>query len=44
MKVKCIRCGKEFNDGYILVNNTNRRVYCNECIRKMWIKKDNRYL
>ncbi len=32
----CIRCGEEFTDEYEDLNDGNKRVYCNNCLRKMW--------
>jgi predicted nucleic acid-binding Zn-ribbon protein len=40
MKTKCIVCGKMFEDSYNLVNDINVRIYCNECVNKMWRKNE----
>lgn len=32
----CIRCGEEFTDKYEDLNDGNKRVYCNDCLSKMW--------
>ena len=39
MKTKCINCKKEFEDKYKSVNELNKRIYCNECVDKIWEKK-----
>ena len=37
MRVKCIECGKYFNDDYLFVNFLNKRIYCNNCLKKKWM-------
>ena len=32
----CLRCGADFIDNYEDLNIGNKRIYCNECIKKMW--------
>ena len=32
----CARCKAEFTDDYNDINNENKRIYCNDCIGKMW--------
>lgn len=32
----CVRCGKEFIDDYKDLNSENKRIYCNNCLNKMW--------
>ncbi len=32
----CVRCGKEFSDDYEDLNSGNKRMYCNNCLKKMW--------
>lgn len=39
MKIKCHKCGKEFEDRYKDVNEYNARIYCNDCINKIWKEK-----
>lgn len=34
--VNCIRCSKEFVDNYEDLNEGNKRIYCDDCLRKMW--------
>lgn len=34
--INCLRCGEEFTDDYEDVNDGNKRVYCNNCLKKMW--------
>jgi len=39
MKVKCIECGKIFEDNYKNLNEFNVRVWCNSCINKKWKRR-----
>ena len=36
----CARCEKEFEDTFEGVNETNKRIYCNSCLDKMWSPVD----
>lgn len=33
---KCIRCGKDFEDNFDGATKDNKRVYCDQCLKKMW--------
>ena len=33
---KCKRCGKKCIDNYPLLNEYNKRTWCNECIDILW--------
>lgn len=33
---KCARCGKDFENNFKNVTQENKRIYCNECLKKMW--------
>ena len=33
---KCIKCGKKFKDSYDQLNELNKRVWCNSCVKKEW--------
>ena len=43
MKTKetCSICGKEFEDNYKDKNKFNKRIWCNDCIDKLWEEKQN---
>lgn len=32
----CTRCSKEFIDDYKDKNDENKRIYCDDCLKKMW--------
>lgn len=32
----CVRCGEEFINGNTDLIPDGKRVYCNDCLRKMW--------
>ena len=34
--INCVRCGGEFTDKYEDLNDGNKRVYCNDCLKVMW--------
>lgn len=34
----CIKCGKEFTDIYPFKNKLNKRIYCNDCVDKLFKK------
>ncbi len=34
--VNCVRCGESFSDDYEDLNTENKRIYCDDCLRKMW--------
>ena len=36
MEEKCINCGKKIIDRYRDINKYNERIYCNDCVDKMW--------
>jgi len=36
--IKCLKCGKEFEDNFYRINEFNRRVWCDECVEKKWEK------
>lgn len=42
MKIKCLKCGKVFidkyDDNYSYINDNNKRVLCNGCVKKEWAK------
>jgi len=43
MRYKCIKCLKKCEDIYKDVNKFNVRIYCDECINKIWkIKNENK--
>ena len=33
---KCVRCKKEFNDEKDYLDGEVKRIYCNDCLNKMW--------
>jgi len=39
MKCKCNKCGIEFEDNYKEVNELNKRLWCNKCVKELWEKK-----
>lgn len=43
MKVRCIDCGEQFDDGYKNVNQLNKRIWCNSCVEKRY-RKDKDFL
>ncbi len=34
--IDCARCGGEFTDKYEDLDDDNKRVYCNDCLKVMW--------
>ena len=40
MKIKCLKCGKMFDDiNYKTEYKGAIRLYCDECVKKLWDKK-----
>ena len=33
---KCARCGKDFEDTFEGETPENKRIYCDDCLNKMW--------
>lgn len=40
MKYRCQICNRKCEDNYKEVNELNRRIYCDYCVRVMNIKQD----
>ena len=36
MKIKCRRCGVEFEDNYKFINELNKRMWCDKCVKILW--------